>query len=108
MKAPSCPSWIPVRYIFTFLAFIGFVFNYTLRVNINLVITSMINQTALADHEMLNSTARVDGPFVWDSVVRNDVIGLFFAGYMVFQMPGGRLAEVWGGKRVKIYFPTIL
>ena len=29
------------------LAFLGFVFNYSLRVNINLVITSMVNQTAL-------------------------------------------------------------
>ena len=26
--------------------------------------------------------------------------GLFFAGYMVFQLPGGRLAEILGGKRV--------
>ena len=37
---------------------------------------------------------------MWDSIVCNDVIGLFFAGYMVFQLPGGRLAEVLGGKRV--------
>ena len=41
-----------------------------------------------------------DGPFVWDSIVCNDVTGLFFAGYMVFQLPGGRLAETLGGKRV--------
>ena len=41
-----------------------------------------------------------DGPFVWDSIVCNDVTGLFFAGYMVFQVPGGRLAETLGGKKV--------
>ena len=45
----NAPSWLPIRYVFTFLAFIGFVFNYTLRVNINLVITSMVNHTALND-----------------------------------------------------------
>ena len=37
---------------------------------------------------------------MWDSIVCNDVTGLFFAGYMVFQLPGGRLAEILGGKRV--------
>ena len=41
-----------------------------------------------------------DGPFVWDSVITGDVVGMFFAGYMVFQMPGGRMAEVFGGKKV--------
>ena len=102
MNSPKCPSWLPVRYVFTLLAFIGFVFNYTLRVNINLVITSMVNHTALndTDNYKLNSTLKYDGPFEWDSVVTNDVVGLFFAGYMVFQMPGGRLAEVVGGKKV--------
>ena len=43
-----------------------------------------------------------DGPFVWDSVITGDVVGMFFAGYMVFQMPGGRMAEVFGGKKVPI------
>ena len=43
-----------------------------------------------------------DGPFVWDSVITGDVVGIFFAGYMVFQMPGGRMAEVYGGKKVPI------
>ena len=46
MQLPAC---FPVRYIFTILAFIGFVFNYTLRININLVITSMVNNTALGE-----------------------------------------------------------
>ena len=52
----NAPAWLPIRYIFAFLAFIGFVFNYTLRVNINLVITSMVNHTALNDEYKLNAT----------------------------------------------------
>ena len=35
-------------------------------------------------------------------MVTGDVVGMFFAGYMVFQMPGGRMAEVFGGKKVSI------
>jgi len=94
---------IPVRYTFTVLAFIGFIFNYTLRINMNLVITSMVNQTALDIREGKvpdPGQADKDGPFEWDSVLTGDVVGMFFAGYMVFQMPGGRMAEVYGGKRV--------
>lgn len=93
---------IPVRYQFTFLAFVGIVFNYALRVNINLVITNMVNQTALDIRNNVTSSTdpAKDGPFVWDSVVTGDIVGMFFAGYMVFQMLGGRVAEISGGKRV--------
>ena len=68
----------------------------------NLVITSMVNQTALdikAGIHKLNTTAEgvgnilrlltlplQEGPFVWDSVVTGDVVGMFFAGYMVFKV----------------------
>ena len=57
MLLPTC---IPVRYVFTVLAFVGFVFNYTLRININMVITSMVNHTALNDIDdyKLNSTKK--------------------------------------------------
>ena len=57
MKSPACIQWLPIRYVFTLLAFVGFVFNYTLRININLVITSMVNHTALndTDHYKLDS-----------------------------------------------------
>ena len=57
MKSPACIQRIPIRYVFTLLAFVGFVFNYTLRININLVITSMVNHTALndTDHYKLGS-----------------------------------------------------
>ena len=79
--------------MFTLLAFLATCFTYILRVNINLVITSMVNNTALA-------TGQHGGPYQWDTVVKNDVIGLFYAGYMILQMPGGRLTELWGGKKV--------
>jgi len=102
-EARGRPQGLPIRYVFTLLSFLGFVFNFTLRININLVITSMVNHTALNDttHHKLGSE-RPDGPFVWNSIVCNDVTGLLMAGYMVLQLPGGRLAELWGGKRVML------
>ena len=86
-KSGGLGCCIPVRYLFAALAFIGFIFNYTLRINMNLVITSMVNQTALDILEgKTPDPAQEDGPFVWDSVVTGDVVGMFFAGYMVFQV----------------------
>ena len=56
MQLPSC---LPVRYIFSILAFIGFVFNYTLRINMNVVILAMVNHTALNDtHSYKLDTAK--------------------------------------------------
>ena len=43
-----CPlgkTLLPVRWIVAVLAFFGFIFNYMLRVNINLTIVSMVNYT---------------------------------------------------------------
>ena len=56
MQLPSC---LPVRYLFSILAFIGFVFNYTLRINMNVVILAMVNHTALNDiHSYKLDTAK--------------------------------------------------
>ena len=34
---------IPCRYIMTIMSFLGFVFNYMLRININITIVAMVN-----------------------------------------------------------------
>ena len=41
-----------------------------------------------------------DGEFIWDSVVQSQIIGSFYYGYILTQVPGGRLAEVIGAKKV--------
>ena len=38
--------------------------------------------------------------FNWDPVAQSQVIGAFFYGYLVAQVPGGRLAEIYGAKRL--------
>ncbi len=40
------------------------------------------------------------GPFVWDEKTQGYVLSSFFYGYVVTQYPGGRLAELFGGKWV--------
>lgn len=50
----------------------------------------------------LNSEFRFqkEGEFVWDEATQGLVLGSFFYGYVLTQVPGGRLAEMFGGKLI--------
>jgi MFS family permease len=41
-----------------------------------------------------------DGPFVWEKEIQGHILGAFFYGYLVSQIPGGLLAERYGAKWV--------
>lgn len=41
-----------------------------------------------------------DGPFVWTEPQQGFVLGAYFIGYFITQIPGGRMAEIFGGKWV--------
>ncbi len=55
-----------------------------------------------------------EGPFIWDGYVQSIVLGSYFYGYLITQVPGGRLAELFSGKWVFFIavmmniFPTLL
>ena len=117
MDESKKPSGLPVRWGVAFLAFIGFIFNYMLRVNINVTIVAMVNFTAFEndeknitvdeckfdDNDELNpdETSKSDqGQFLWDSVVQSQIVGSFYYGYIITQLPGGRMSELFGSKRV--------
>ena len=97
MDESKKPSGLPVRWGVAFLAFIGFIFNYMLRVNINVTIVAMVNFTAFEndeknitvdeckfdDDDELNpdETSKSDqGQFLWDSVVQSQIVGSFYYG----------------------------
>jgi MFS family permease len=43
-----------------------------------------------------------EGPFVWDEGIQQLVISSFFWGYAITQVPGGRLSERFGVKKVMV------
>ncbi|GFY47713.1 hypothetical protein TNIN_205181 [Trichonephila inaurata madagascariensis] len=99
---------IPARYVLTVLGFLGFCNVYALRVNLSVAMVAMINNTATYNknishecHELkyTNSTEVVkDGQFNWSPDTQSNILGSFFYGYFITQIPGGRIAEVFGGK----------
>ena len=80
-----------------------------MRVNLGVAIVAMVNHTATDDVPVpdsnfssscpaplvpANTTAPTeDGPFVWDIETQNWIMGFFYLGYLVLQIPGGIWAE---------------
>jgi len=48
----------------------------------------------------VSDAAPLDGPFIWDKATQGHILGSYFYGYLVSQVPGGLLAEKFGGKWV--------
>ncbi|XP_070534945.1 vesicular glutamate transporter 1-like [Ptychodera flava] len=93
----SCLQKIPKRYILTFMAFLGFCNIYSLRVNLSVAIVAMTsNKTVTKGNETVTEPADFD----WDYQLQGIVLGSFFYGYIVTQIPGGWLANKFGGKIV--------
>lgn len=93
------------------MGFFGFAVVYAMRVNLSVAIVAMVNHTAIEPHNNTNSTIEVikdkttylQGDFVWDEATQGLVLGSFFYGYVLTQVPGGRMAELVGGKRIYGY-----
>merc|ERR1711908_164787 len=70
------------RHLFVFLGFLGFVNVYAMRVNLSVAIVYMAEPAV----------------FNWSEKEKGVILGMFFYGYVLTQLPGGRLAEIVGGK----------
>lgn len=112
------------------MVILGFMLNYALRVNITLAIVAMVKPTThitdivpavvngtTAPFELPNfNGTRIDqnvtdfmnalkpdtddDRFDWDKVQQGVIIGSFYWGYLLTELPGGRLAEMYGGRRI--------
>ncbi|XP_039152299.1 putative inorganic phosphate cotransporter isoform X2 [Drosophila simulans] len=108
------------RHIFGFMGFLGFAVVYAMRVNLSVAIVAMVNQTAIPHsnssvidtdtcplpaphHNGSDPNPQKEGEFVWDEATQGLVLGSFFYGYVLTQVPGGRMAELYGGKKIYGY-----
>ncbi|XP_026321182.1 sialin [Hyposmocoma kahamanoa] len=97
--------------VLNIMVLLGFMLNYSLRVNLTIAIVEMIydendNVTAL-NHNITDSLNVTEHPehiqqtrYHWNTKEKNLLLGCFFWGYVLTELPGGRLAEVIGARRV--------
>ncbi|KAH8377146.1 hypothetical protein KR093_003693, partial [Drosophila rubida] len=119
----SLADMLSCRQVLNLLTMLGFMLNYALRVNLTIAIVDMVvpndaantsqnvsdaltgNLTDISDFDNSNNTSTdgvevLEERFDWDERQTNFVLGSFFWGYVLTELPGGRLAELIGGVRV--------
>lgn len=79
------------------MVILGFMFNYMLRVNLTIAIVEMV----VDPNKTTTTTTTTTGPkFTWNKYEVNEALGSFFWGYILTEVPGGRLAEMVGSRSV--------
>ncbi|CAL4065472.1 unnamed protein product [Meganyctiphanes norvegica] len=113
-------DWIPARWALAFMCCLGTMNIYMVRINLNIAVVAMVksNRTpqdiqaeclvndtdtkSINSSRLLqlpdNSTQAQEGEFEWDEAMQGVLIGSFFYGYLVTQVMGGRLSEMYGSK----------
>ncbi|XP_044758608.1 sialin [Coccinella septempunctata] len=88
------------RYCTAILLSLGLAIVYGLKVNYHVAVVAMVNHTALALEEGGNATeeSHEDGPYAWSHFIQGLQLSAYFWGYMVSEIPGGRVAEVYSAK----------
>ncbi|KAK6765892.1 hypothetical protein RB195_025672 [Necator americanus] len=93
------PKWrLARRHFVAALALLGFANIYAMRANLSVAIVEMTTGT----NKQINGTnVHIEGEFrEWSTVTQGVVLGSFFYGYILTQIPGGFLAHNYGGKNV--------
>ncbi|PAV56648.1 hypothetical protein WR25_08075 isoform A [Diploscapter pachys] len=87
------------RHFVTLLALFGFANIYAMRANLSIAIVEMTTGT---NYQLANGTTIHErGGFEnWSPVTQGVVLGSFFYGYILTQIPGGYLAHHYGGRTI--------
>ncbi|KAF5403536.1 putative inorganic phosphate cotransporter [Paragonimus heterotremus] len=106
-RTPNC------RLQLAFALFFGICLNYMMRVNVNITLLSMVNDTVTeAENYTAISVCEKSsnlsygkketslGTFDWDRPTQGLILGAFFWGYLITQIPGGILSFRFGPKWV--------
>jgi len=100
----ECHSFFRVRILIGFLMFLGTMTSYMLRVNLNIAIVQMTDDSEglCANKTSTESVTMSDGKvrFCWSEWQKSWIKGSFFYGYIAMQVFGGSLAEKFGTKIV--------
>jgi MFS transporter, ACS family, solute carrier family 17 (sodium-dependent inorganic phosphate cotransporter), other len=90
------------------MGFLAIVNAYTMRICLNVAITEMVikksNNGTLSDAETCPEDPNYDpnnvggGDFEWSESLQGLILSSFFWGYVITHLPGGYLAEKFGGK----------
>ena len=99
------------RFQLVMMGFLGFFLVYSMRVNISVALVAMTFTESYDDNDTINENCPVresnsssnyaeEGTFDWSTTQQANVLGAFYYGYMITQIPAGYLASKYGGKHL--------
>ncbi|KAL3272432.1 hypothetical protein HHI36_013913 [Cryptolaemus montrouzieri] len=102
---------IPQRYVLSIMGFFAILNAYTMRVSLSIAITEMVQRhksdfydpDACSVFDIHNSTSPhtvSDELYPWTSKQQGIILSAFYWGYVLTHIPGGVIAEKFGGKHV--------
>lgn len=108
-RAKAAPACCSARYNLAVLAFLGFFVLYALRVNLSVALVDMVDSNTTLANRTSKECPEHSGPikvlhnqtgkrYQWDAETQGWILGSFFYGYIITQVPGGYLASKVGGK----------
>ncbi|CAG2103072.1 unnamed protein product, partial [Medioppia subpectinata] len=101
-----CYAYIPARYVFLFLASCGLFLVYAFKGFLGVAIVAMVrhkNTSTAIDNECpaednYQNSGHNSGEFNWDDKQQALLLGSFFYGYVITQIPAGIAVERFGAK----------
>ncbi|XP_063825389.1 putative inorganic phosphate cotransporter [Ostrinia nubilalis] len=108
--------YIPQRYVLGIMGLLALANSFTMRVCLSMTITQMVLHTESSEHivgetcpdpevdvitSVTNETIVVSTPrerYDWDEATQGLLLSAFYYGYVITHLPGGLLAEKFGGK----------
>lgn len=119
--APPYRLFCSHRLILVCMIFLCLLNLYLQRVGMSVAIVCMVNHTAIRQsNDSISNSSSIchglsfnktspskDGPFKFDKLEQGHILGGFFYGYLISQIPGGLLAEKFGGKKIFLIFSSI-
>ncbi|XP_043819911.1 sialin isoform X1 [Dromiciops gliroides] len=107
VPVPVCCS---TRYNLAIIAFFGFFILYALRVNLSVALVDMVESNNTMERNTTSEGCpehstpigdfhnRTGKKYHWDAETQGWILGSFFYGYIITQIPGGYVASKVGGK----------
>uniref|UniRef100_A0A336K4P4 CSON011178 protein n=1 Tax=Culicoides sonorensis TaxID=179676 RepID=A0A336K4P4_CULSO len=98
---------VPQRWILAIMGFLAITNAYTMRICLNVAITEMVvkkNDTEDIEGDYCPRPNATEGEIItggdyeWSEALQGIILSAFFWGYVITHIPGGMLAEKFGGK----------
>ncbi|CAF0789899.1 unnamed protein product [Adineta steineri] len=114
-RSRSISFWCSIRVAVAFVGFLGMIAHYSQKISVGIALVCMVNHSAIdnqkysvampltqadIDCPRANNTVEIEGPYQWSKNTQGIILGGYFWGYLITEIPGGYLAVRFGARYI--------